>query len=55
MIEEEIFCEVRKDTFLAKDPIMPLKNNKVEKTEKQRKVLCAQMLELMHHPKKLAD
>lgn len=53
MIAEEIFCEVRKDTFLAEDPIAPLESYEVEKTEAEREILCARMLELLRKPKKL--
>ena len=52
---EEINCEVVRIPFLAKDPILPLENHEVEKTEAERKILCERMLYLMKHPKKLPD
>ena len=44
---------MRRDTFLATDPIAPFENRKIEKTEKEE--LRKEMWKLMHDVKELPE
>ena len=46
---------MRIETFLAKDPIAPFENRKVDKTEKEKEKLRRQMLDLMYNVEELPE
>lgn len=46
---------MRLDTFLAKDPIEPFENRKIEKTEREKEELRREMWKLMHDVKELPE
>lgn len=46
---------MRIETFLAKDPIEPFENRKIDKTEKEKERLCRQMMDLMYNVEELPE
>lgn len=49
---DEAYYGMRIDTFLADDPIAPLEDKEVDRTEKDKERLCNCMLELMNGTQK---
>ena len=55
MVTDEAYYGMRRDTFLAENPIAPLENREAEKTEEEKARLCDRMIQLMYETKNLPD